>query len=134
VAIFEYHRRVRYADTDQFQAAHHSCAYLWFEEARTELLRELGRPYQEFEAAGLFFPVREGGCRYRGLARFDALLTVAIEAIEVRGASIRFEYRVRDEAGAVAEGFTVHACVDRYGKVLRVPDEVRRMFTLRRNP
>ena len=131
MAVFELQRRVRYFDTDQFQAAHHSRVYLWFEEARTELLRELGRPYTEFEAAGLFFPVREAGCRYRGLARFDVLLNVAIDSVEVRGASLRFDYRVTCAEGPIAEGYTVHACVDRQGKVLRIPADVRELFEKR---
>jgi acyl-CoA thioester hydrolase len=131
VAIFEYSRRVRYADTDQFHAAHHSRVYLWFEEARTELLRALGKPYQEFEKDGLFFPVREGACRYRGLARFDMLLTVAIESVDVRGASLRFDYSVTAEQTAIADGYTVHACVDRSGKVSRIPADVRALFAKR---
>ena len=92
------------------------------------MLRELGKPYQEFEAEGLFFPVREGGCRYRGLARFDDLLEVRIEAVELRGASLRFEYVVTAGERAIADGFTVHACVTREGRVVRVPEEVRRLF------
>lgn len=123
--VFEYQRRVRYADTDQFQAAHHSRVYLWFEEARTELLRALGRPYQELETAGVFFPVREAACRYRGFARFDMLLNVAIEQVEARGASLRFDYRVTAADAAIADGYTVHACVDRAGKVLRLPADIR---------
>jgi acyl-CoA thioester hydrolase len=126
--MFEYQRRVRYADTDQFQAAHHSRVYLWFEEARTELLRSLGKPYQEFEQAGVFFPVREAACRYRGLARFDMLLSVTIEEVSVRGASLRFDYRVASGEVAIADGYTVHACVDRAGKVMRLPADVRSLF------
>jgi acyl-CoA thioester hydrolase len=129
MAIFEYERRVRYADTDQFQAAHHSCAYLWFEEARTELLRARGRPYQELESAGIFFPVREAACRYRALARFDMLLSVAIDSIDVRGASLRFDYRVTAQGAPIAEGYTVHACVDREGRILRLPAGVRALFS-----
>jgi acyl-CoA thioester hydrolase len=128
MAIFEYQRRVRYADTDQFQAAHHSRAYLWFEEARTELLRSRGRPYQDFESAGMFFPVREATCRYRALARFDMLLSVAIDSIDVRGASLRFDYRVTAQGAPIADGYTLHACVDRGGKILRIPPEVRALF------
>ncbi|MBI2963612.1 MAG: acyl-CoA thioesterase [Deltaproteobacteria bacterium] len=128
MAVFEYQRRVRYADTDQFQAAHHSRALLWFEEARTELLRALGRPYQEFERAGFFFPVREASCRYRSLARFDMLLAVAIDSVEVRGASLRFDYRVTCGREAIVEGYTVHACVDRAGKVVRLPADLREIF------
>ena len=128
MAIFEYERRVRYFDTDQFHAAHHSRVYLWFEEARTELLRHLGKPYQEFEKEGIFFPVREGACRYRALARFDMLLTIAIDTVAVRGASLRFDYRIRCEEALIADGYTVHACVDRSGKVLRIPADVRALF------
>lgn len=128
MAVFEYQRRVRYADTDQFQAAHHSRVYLWFEEARTELLRSLGRPYQEFESAGVYFPVREAGSRYRGLARFDMLLTVEIVSVAVRGASLRFDYSVTTAGEPIAEGYTVHACVDREGKVQRLPADVRALF------
>ena len=128
MAIFEYQCRVRYFDTDQFQAAHHSRVYLWFEEARTELLRTLGRPYQELESAGIFFPVREAACRYRGLARFDMLLNVAIDQVQVRGASLRFEYRVTSAETPIADGYTLHACVDRHGKVVRLPSDVRALF------
>ena len=128
MAIFEYQRRVRYADTDQFRAAHHSRVYLWLEEARTELLRALGRPYQEMERGGIFFPVREGACRYRGLARFDMLLSVAIESVDTRGASLRFDYRVTAGQTMIADGYTVHACVDRSGKVIRLPPDVRALF------
>ena len=128
MAIFVLERRVRYVDTDQFGAAHHSKVYHWFEEARTELLRVLGRPYGEFEAADTFFPVAESGCRYRRLARFDALLRVAIESLEVGGATLRFEYRVTEGDQLIAEGFTEHACVNREGKVRRIPKDVREMF------
>jgi acyl-CoA thioester hydrolase len=126
--LFVHERRVRYVDTDQFGAAHHSRVYHWFEEARTEYLRALGRPYQTFEADGIFFPVREGGCRYRSLARFDALLMVAIVSVDVGGASLRFDYRITAEGQPIAEGFTVHACVDRAGRVVRTPAEVLGLF------
>ena len=128
MSIFVLERRVRYVDTDQFGAAHHSRVYCWFEEARTELLRALGRPYGEFEAAGTFFPVSEAGCRYRRLARFDALLHVTIETIEVGGASLRFTYRVSEGDVEIADGFTEHACVNREGKVRRIPADVRALF------
>ena len=61
--------RVRYAETDQAGMAHHSAFLPWFEVGRVELLRALGKPYQEFEAEGLHFPVREAFCRYWVLNR-----------------------------------------------------------------
>src|SRR5262249_14182775 len=123
--------RVRYAETDQAGMAHHSAFLPWFEEGRVELLRSLGKPYQEFEAEELHFPVREVLCRYWLPARFDDVLVVSTAIKEVGGASIRFGYRITREADAslIAEGYTLHACVDNTGKVKRLPPAVRKMLS-----
>ncbi len=126
--------RVRYAETDQAGMAHHSSFLPWFEEGRVELLRSLGKPYTEFEAEGLHFPVREVCCRYWAPARFDDLLTIATTITEVGGASVRFGYRITRQAdeALIAEGHTLHACVDDSGKVKRLPREVRQLLGVRR--
>ncbi len=123
--------RVRYAETDQAGMAHHSAFLPWFKEGRVELLRSLGKPYQEFEAEGLHFPVREAFCRYWLPARFDAVLLVSTVIEKVGGASIRFGYRITRESDAslIAEGYTLHACVDNIGKVKRLPSEVKKMLS-----
>ncbi len=123
--------RVRYAETDQAGMAHHSAFLPWFEEGRVELLRSLGKPYQQFEAEGLHFPVREAFCRYWLPARFDDVLTVSTVIVEVGGASIRFGYRITrtSDTTLIAEGSTLHACVDNTGKVKRLPPEVRKMLS-----
>lgn len=110
--------------------AHHSCYLPWFEEGRVELLRRLGKPYQEFEAEGLHFPVREAFCRYWTPAFFDDVLMVTTTIEEVGGASVRFGYRITRQAddALIAEGLTVHACVDDNGKVKRLPSEIRNLL------
>jgi len=122
--------RVRYAETDQAGMAHHSAFLPWFEVGRVELLRTLGKPYQEFEAEGLHFLVRETFCRYWAPARFDDELYITTTIEEVGGASSRFGYRITRKADAtlIAEGHTLHACVDNQGKVKRLPPEVRRFL------
>ena len=122
--------RVRYAETDQAGMAHHSAFLPWFEVGRVELLRALGKPYQEFEAEGLHFPVREAFCRYWMPARFDDVLLITTIIEEVGGASSRFGYRITREVDAtlIAEGHTLHACVDNHGKVRRLPSEVRKFL------
>ena len=126
--------RVRYAETDQAGMAHHSAFLPWFEVGRVELLRALGKPYQEFEAEGLHFPVREAFCRYWLPARFDDELLITTTIEEVGGASTRFGYRITraTDATLIAEGHTLHACVDNQGKVTRLSPEVRKF--LRQNP
>ncbi len=122
--------RVRYAETDQAGMAHHSAFLPWFEVGRVELLRALGKPYQEFEAEGLHFPVREAFCRYWVPARFDDELLITTTIEEVGGASTRFGYRITraTDATLIAEGHTLHACVDNQGKIKRLPPEVKRFL------
>lgn len=122
--------RVRYAETDQAGMAHHSAFLPWFEAGRVELLRNLGKPYQEFEAEGLHFPVREAFCRYWVPARFDDILLVETTIEEVGGASVRFGYRITRETDTtlVAEGYTLHACVNDTGKIKRLPLEVKKLL------
>jgi acyl-CoA thioester hydrolase len=122
---------VRYAETDQAGMAHHSAFLPWFEAGRVELLRNLGKPYQELEAEGLHFPVREAFCRYWVPARFDDTLLLATTITEVGGASVRFGYRITREPDGVliAEGHTLHACVDNSGKVKRLPLIVKKILS-----
>lgn len=122
--------RVRYAETDQAGMAHHSSYFPWFEEGRVELLRRLGKPYQELEAEGVHFPVREAFCRYWAPAFFDDVLIVETAIEEVGGASVRFGYRItrQTDGGLVAEGLTLHACVDDKGQVKRLPQEIRKLL------
>lgn len=121
---------MRYAETDQAGMAHHSAFLPWFEEGRVELLRSLGKPYQEFETEGIHFPVREVFCRYWASARFDDVLTVATVIEEVGGASVRFAYRIMRESDAtlIAEGYTLHACVNDEGKIKRLPPHIKKML------
>jgi len=122
--------RVRYAETDQAGMAHHSAFLPWFEEGRVGVLRALGKPYQEFEAEGIHFPVREAFCRYWVPARFDNVLRVTTVIEAVGGASVRFGYRItrHEDDVLVAEGYTLHACVDDTGTVKRLPLEIRRLL------
>ncbi len=128
---FSHLLRVRYAETDQAGMAHHSSFLPWFEEGRIELLRSLGKPYQEFEAEGMHFPVREVFCRYWTPARFDDVLVISTSIEQVGGASVQFNYRITRQADEtlIAEGLTRHACVDNDGKVKRLPRQIRQMLS-----
>jgi acyl-CoA thioester hydrolase len=103
---------------------HHTHYLVWFELGRTELMCAAGLPYGVLEdEQGILFPVVEASARYRRPARYDEQLEgrTGISALSaVRG---RFEYRIArpgDEA-ALAEGYTVHAAVDREGRPRRLP-------------
>ena len=48
---------IRYAETDMMGVVHHASYVLYFEDARTNFLEQLGTPYAQIEAAGLTSPV-----------------------------------------------------------------------------
>ena len=48
-----YEHKTQYYETDQMGIIHHSNYIRWFEEARTDLLRQMGIGYEEMEARGI---------------------------------------------------------------------------------
>lgn len=116
--------RVRYADTDQMKFVYYAKYFEYFEQGRSDLLRDIGLPYPQIEAMGLFLPVIEAHAKYRRAARYDDLLHVVTYFREIPVARIRLEYEVfRDgEDEAIVEGYTVHTFINAAtGKPTRAP-------------
>ncbi|MCZ7646733.1 MAG: acyl-CoA thioesterase [Planctomycetota bacterium] len=127
---------VRYAETDQMGYAHHACAVAWFELGRVAWMRELGCPYRELEARGILMPVVRLDLRYVAPGRFEDNLVIGTRLLELRRARVVFENRVEREAsdGArelLVQGAVELACVDREGRIQRLPGDVRARFESR---
>ena len=118
--------RVTYGDSDPFDVVYYANYFDFFERGRTELFRELGLTYREISDKGLFLPVSETQCRYVKPATYDDLLLIETRIAFLKKASIRFDYKVYKKVNKtlIAEGYTVHAFVNREGKIKRVPREV----------
>jgi acyl-CoA thioester hydrolase len=118
--------RVRYAETDQMGIVYHANYLIWFEVARTDLLRLNGWTYREMEEAGVSLPVIEVECRYRKPARYDDEMQIRTEGRVISPVRMEFHYELR-AAGSedlVATGRTAHAAVGRDGRPCRLPDRV----------
>src|SRR5207244_956809 len=61
--------RVNYSETDQMGVVYHANYLIWFDRARTELMRETGVTYKELEQQGVYLAVSEVKVRYRAAAR-----------------------------------------------------------------
>lgn len=112
---------VRYAETDMMGVVYHANYLPWFEIGRTALLKDIGIPYRELEAAGYRLPVLEVSVRYKRPARYDDLLEIVTVLKERPLVRIRLEYEVRRGDELLATGATVHAFVDREGAITRPP-------------
>ncbi len=115
--------RVTYADTDAMGIVYYSHYLRWFEMGRTELMRGLGFAYKEMESQGTYLPVSEVFCRYLVSAKYDDVLIIETSVDFLKRASIQFAYRILRKADAVqiVTGTTLHAFVDRQGRIIRVP-------------
>ena len=115
--------RVRYCETDQMGLAHHGSYIAWFEEARTEWLRERGKTYRAWEEEGVFLQVVTVKVQYLRPTRYDDEIEIHTRLCSRQAASITLAYelyRVGDRARvAVAE--TKLACVDGRGRISRLP-------------
>ncbi len=122
--------RVRYAETDKMGVAYYANYFVWFEVARTDLLRTMGWSYREMEQAGVSLPVIEAHCAYLRPARYDDELDVKTEGRMLSPVRMEFIYEVVHREGQVtaASGRTVHAALDRAGRPCRLPGRVREVF------
>ncbi len=122
--------RVRYAETDKMGVVYYANFLVWFEVARTDLLRSLGWSYREMEIAGVSLPVIEAHCEYRRPARYDDEIEVRTEGQMVSAVRMKFSYTVmrRDDGSVAADGYTVHAAVNPEGRPCRLPERIRQVF------
>ncbi len=131
--LFRHAIRVPYAHTDQMRYVYYANYLVYFEMARSEMLREIGLPYGELEARGVFLPVIEAHCEYKTPAHFDDLLTVASRC-EIKGVRLTIRYEITRDSGKpgapaiIAAGYTVHVCLGRDGRVIRPPAELRQLL------
>ncbi len=117
--------RVRYAECDPMGVVHHAFYPVWFEIARTELLRAVGIPYAKLEEQGVLIVVVNLEIKYRKPARYDDLLQVTASLRRASGARIEHDYEIRRDGVLLVTGSTTLACVDRAGKVIPVPENLR---------
>jgi len=132
--VFEHSIRVPYAHTDQMAMVYYANYFVYFEMARSELLRETGIPYPELERRGVLLPAVEAHCEYRKPARYDDLLLIRSRCVEIRGPRLRIEYEVSRDGDLIAEGHTEHVCMTPQGKVLKPVPEIRALVAGTRPP
>ena len=125
----DYIHTVQYYETDQMGFVHHSNYIRWFEEARMDLLDQLGLPYAAMEQKGFLSPVLEVRCRYKQAARFGEAVAIQARLTEFGNVRYRLAYTVRDRDTGVlrAEGESEHCFINREGRpiALKRPDRGR---------
>ena len=117
--------RVRYAETDRMGFLHHANYLVYFEQARTELLRAYGVSYKDLEDQGYLLVLTRVEVRYKRPARYDDLLTIRTVVERTTSVRIDHRYEVWCEGQLLAEGSSTLACIGRDGRPQALPDFLR---------
>jgi len=123
--------RARFAETDAMRVVHHTEYFVWFEVARTEMLRSLGLPYTEIQKRGFHTPLVEAHANYKAPARYDDEVQVKVWPSKVGRSSIRLDYEVTKLPGKeiLCTGHTVHVLVGSDGRPKAIPDDLRKKLS-----
>jgi acyl-CoA thioester hydrolase len=97
----ETHIRVRYGETDRMGYAYYANYALYFEVGRTEMLRNLGFTYKQWEDSGIILPVKSLSIQYLAPALYDDLLLVRTILKEKPTVKISFDYETYNESGTL---------------------------------
>lgn len=120
----EFDLTVRYYETDGQGVVHHSNFLRYMELARIELLNATGYDYAKIEEAGVLLVVAKAVVRYKSPARYGDVLRIWVRTERAFGARIDHSYVMKIGERVVAEGETSIACIDREGRVQRLPREL----------
>jgi len=119
--------RVYYEDTDHGGVVYYANYLKFMERARSEFLRSAGLELDQIEAEfGVMFAVRQANVSYHAPARFNEMLSVVSELVEMRGARIAFKQRIYRQLDnqLLTEADIQLAFISRDGNVSRIPKAV----------
>ncbi len=119
-----YLHRAQYYETDTMKIVHHSNYIRWMEEARCDMLEQMGLGYDKMEEAGVLSPVLSAECEYKGMTRFAETVRIEVKLESYTGVRFAMSYEMYGEDGTLrAQGKTSH-CFLMNG----VPISVKRKF------
>ncbi len=122
--------RVRYGETDKMGYVYYGNYPLYYEIARTELMRKFGYSYSKIEEMGIILPVKTLDIKYHLAAKYDDLLRIKTTIKELPGVRITFYYEIYNEQDELLnEATTMLIFVDdKTRKPRKAPDELLEKF------
>jgi len=131
MAVFSTSFPVRYYETDQMRVVHHSNYIRYFENARNQMMVELGFPIERCEEElGVMVPIVSVECHFRHPARMGDVLTATAEFDKVPMAKMVIRQTVVNQKGELcAEGQVILGFIDaKTFRPTRCPETVCKLF------
>lgn len=120
IILQPYEHHAKYYETDQMGIIHHSNYVKWMEEARMNLMDQIGLSYKQMEAMEIISPVLSISVEYRSMVHFDDTVVIETKITKYNGIKLELEYIMYDkETGEVrTTAKSSHCFLNRSGKPL----------------
>lgn len=119
---------VRYAETDAMGIVHHSVYAIWFEQARTELLRTHGCPFHALEAEGYASPVLKLEAEFISPCKYGDFVDVHVTIAREDRLRCRFFYELTVNGRLCTKGSTLHLFTKNGVPSRRAPESFLKVF------
>ena len=107
---------------------HHSNYIRWMEEARIDLLDQIGFPYRRFEEMGYISPVLHAECEYKKSIKFDDEVKIIVSLQELGRVkfTLRYDiYNLSEDGVMSAYGTTTHCFLKKDGRPVLIDREMK---------
>ena len=106
-----YVRTANYYETDQMKIIHHSNYIRWMEEARVDVMEQIGFGYGKMESMGVYSPVLGASLEYKSMVRFGDRVLIECRIGDYTGLQLRMLYRMTN----LTTGEVCTLCESRHG-------------------
>ena len=89
-----FEHRVTFSETDALGFVHHSCAAIWFEQAREVFFRRFTLSGAELYKRGWCLAIRQLNNRYESFIGYDDRISVRVALTKLGRVAVDFHYRV----------------------------------------
>jgi len=123
MVVFDYLTKIYYKDIDQMGLVYYARYFEFFEQARTELLNNMGISIAKFEAQGYFLPVVSAKCDYKKGMKLEDEIIVRTIIKNISGARLKINYEIYHSLDncLLAIGETIHGFLNKKGVPRRPP-------------
>ncbi len=120
--------RVYYEDTDMAGIVYYANYLKYIERARSDWVRGLGIDQNVMKDQGLVFVVRRVEADYLASAKLDDELVVETDVLQVTGARLVMEQRVKRGEEVIFHAEVTVVVVSDSGQVARMPANIRQLL------
>ena len=118
IKVRPYEHHAKYYETDQMGIIHHSNYVQRMEEARMDLMEQIGLSYKQMEAMEIISPVLSISVEYHSMVHFDDTVVIQTKLVKYNGVKMELEYVMTDkETGELrTTAKSSHCFLNRSGK------------------